>query len=738
MSLSLYLVALLWPSPSTDLAADSRLHSQIEARANAETFESLLTRLGETLGVELTASPKLDQDQIILHAKKQPAHKLLKKISDHFGWDWEKTKAGYRLVQSGKEETREKLAAIQQSIHPIQRDAQKAALTLKGIQSADPEKRMSELRELLQKPSAGDAESLTPDEMKKRSSMMEGIRTLRHELDPMAQLCLAAMAALTQKDAMMLEEYGRLVFALAPKPLQLPMSPYARSFVPAAVVHRGTETPVLATLDFALVAEDNPLGIWVRRRFAADDVTNVRVEVSAQSPIRAGASSAGLVAKAVIVGHDGAQLALCEDVRPFPLSGPDEGASRPLRGPQPGDPAGFNDPIASLRSLESLMDAVMPVRGSEAMAWLGQRIESQSAEHPYERCGAVLLDLAEMYEASFISDTSENLSPRMVRWIQGRTPRMLLESVSQIARLDMTVDKEWVSLRTKDWELARQFHVPPKTHNELARLYRTQGFSLGLASDALSKLNRRQALSLSWDSSMPKFASTIRGNKRAGYYALSLYSGLAAADKLALHQERRLAYGALSPMAREKFSALLLALDWGSEFRSSLNPDEDDDSVSSTIMRDRWAVTDLPVRDMLAGFDSEITERLTNGIPTSATIDFQTWDSPAVSIFVGERPPVALPLLDVAHALAFVNDTTVPLRFRPAISQKLAVSLSVSDSLSRGLILQFVQHDVTKQPTSFEGLDLALRTLIQKKINRIRGEDGSVTSTESVLQQTDR
>ncbi|MFN8139458.1 MAG: hypothetical protein U0R49_06645 [Fimbriimonadales bacterium] len=618
---------LLTTFGSVDLAKDTRLSKPIDVRAEAEMIGELLPRLSETLKVKLEAAPSVSQHLIILLAKQRPAHEILTKISTHFGWEWEKTKDGYRLLQSEKSKREEQKRVEDTILQPYTKTQEKIKNLTKPFEPSEIEAKREELANLQKQErefsEAYEANGAQPsDETLRKILQFEKSREeIRVRLDPVSRMCEAFFTGLSRTELLGLDESKNIVFGLNPTALQAPMPLAVRFAVGEAVQHlisNGVDTQTLLATPIEDQEKLLARSPRVKHRFSAADVKNVILKISVQNSDPRYATFVMPEAKFEVIGADN-EILYQQRLSLVTYEGPWRESE-----PTPKFDETLDQRLPQTVELDELRGKDMWV---EECKWLRVVPFSKHSKIDYLNLNAASqLAVAESINQNFIGDAHDQygfshsiaLAP---------TPRAAMRELSDGAKLDLRVENGWLTNKATMYEYLRATDLP----RQLVRKTRDALCDADAVDIGMLAMLVATSSDLQLRSPLPYFLLDTFGHQPFDLNLrlcslLRTYHFSTASQKLALKSGQPLQRQLMSPFAQRQFDRFCTLSEWQSGFlrEERFYANTEAASYSKTV----WtglALNTIPG----VTYTYELSQWFPQGIPGAATFSIALWKEPA-------------------------------------------------------------------------------------------------------------
>lgn len=226
--------AVLVQEPVTD-----PLDKPVTIRADVAQMAVVAEELTKQVGISIEVSPKLRDELVILHVKERPAREVLFHLASHFGLEWEKTTRGYRLVQPPSSEAEEKRLLEESILKRMKTFQEQAKKELERISKANKEEIEKKLEEIQKKIDEIENQALegeeSPEAFRSRWAVLRPLyeerRALEERLNPYNRLIYSLVVSLSSQQLLELERRHRLVFSTRPTRAQYAYPPSAQNVV---------------------------------------------------------------------------------------------------------------------------------------------------------------------------------------------------------------------------------------------------------------------------------------------------------------------------------------------------------------------------------------------------------------------------------------------------------------------------------------------------------------------------
>lgn len=433
------------------LLHEPNLAHVITARAEAETVGEFLKRIGEETKVRLSASSGVADDVIILYAK-APAREVLDRIAMHFEWTWIEDDAGFILVQSRAQRSKEVVDREELILRPYLRWQQRAKgyLKTKNENHAELTSLIEQNRNLLD---SYQEEYYSDDQVRRKAwsdkyrDLESKIAALARGLSPTWSVTDELIASLTKQDLLDLDRLSRLVFAAPNTSWQRPFKPnvstVSRELLKAWISVpdsrlRGPEREYFDALDWPHAWSEN-----------AGEAVGVRVVLKPYSfPTTPDDRYLPVETTLSLLGTNGSEFARAYmSDRLTRRRAAVESARRPLTKDR------FDELLRVSAQLKEANenDSKRLLKGST----LQQFLTSNSKVHPFAGTARIIVELATAAGVNIVSDCYQTR-----RWLSQRpvplgTARGALDALARAMESEWTSDGDWVQVRSKYWQIMK-------------------------------------------------------------------------------------------------------------------------------------------------------------------------------------------------------------------------------------------------------------------------------------------
>jgi hypothetical protein len=692
------------------LDAEPKLAVAVTLTSAAESVLSVCKHLSDKTGAQIEPSKALADDLVILYADAIPARDLMSRLASHFGWTWTRDGTILRLTQS-EDSKKAESASMRESILRGYRSSQAVARkALADAAKSDPEataKRIAELDAQIANLSgdpAGDTE-FDPVKYKQIAPLYEERARLLEQSDPAIALANTVFASLSDDKLLELDRRGRLVFSYRPTQWQYPFTQES-----AKMADR-----LIASLSRPPRLQDSPSvegeGVSVPASPPLDPrrVGTVRVELVSRSGRTFAPATAS--ANVVVIARDGSIL----DSNSAFLSQGSEDVETPPTGPTK---TRLDEPLQAPADLKQELSPT--TMGPQAFfKKISQFLTQGGRTDPLAPQAQVLCRIAAVAKVNLIADAYDShLAVMAESGFTGNSAAALFNSYSRMAQAVWTLDGNWVSVRTRDWALARAGTVP----RDIVFQYKDQFLSQsGLTIEQLAglagKVTNRQAGSFVTVLYAGFNWMTIADSEAlCGLYGMRLWDSLSQSQRGALSRGGTVPYFALSPASKSMLAEFL--------YRSSSSESIGDlGNFPGQYYGEGEGIStpDAPEPPSEAK-DTEITQLLPSGIPSNAFLTLEAKSMVGLAINM-EYDELRMPLIigvenyvDMRSAIRR-EDQPDPMginleNLRPAEIQTLRLKVNLAPGLTR----EFQAAGGAGLPLSTFGKLTSLPAEIQAKI----------------------
>lgn len=537
---------------------DPRLAAHVTLVAPAESVEKVLAEVGRQCGMTLEAAGAIEDDVVIAAVKDVSAAQFLSRLAEHFGWQWVKVGSTLRLDRSVEAAKVEERLADEARIRPfveLQRRLRGSHVELSPQERAQIETEINALQEKMGQL----AQAENQEAWQEHERLSKRHFSLTRKLEASARLIEQVVCDLSTEQLRAMVTRGRLVFSTKPTSAQLGMSAKAKQLA-AEHVQQAAERGLKQLRHMDAEGEHEA---QVRSSIFAQpsSATAVRVTLRAlegSGPGLVNREFSGISVDVAILGDSGEVLTSQGEWMDAGYSSSADAGAAPAS-EQPRTPfRAFEDPRfqqpldgqAGLKEQLSLF-AFPGEDFSAVIALIGHMTNLVNEGHdPIYPLAKVLTEAAKASGTYLLADGYDsNIIGCIVRRLSGRLKdlKSVLTEVCRAAGWSPSFQDNWLTLRTRDWALARRATVPRRLLRELVDLHQRQsGISVDQVADFVSRMSDQQAtapllgliLLESWPV-RPENVSLVRA-----------YATLGAVQKELLRQGEPLSFAAIAPGPR--------------------------------------------------------------------------------------------------------------------------------------------------------------------------------------------
>lgn len=589
-------------TPQADLSLDVRLKSAITVEASVKTMKEVLDDVAERTGVTLKVQDDLREDLITLYAKERPAHEVLTRIAQHFGWEWRKTENGYTLTQSAEAAERERKELEQEILKPFAEAKKRAQEHLQKSTPEELAKMRAELEELRKK-----IREMTDPDNEESYGVYERLYALEKATSTAAMLKSLFVTQMSSREYLELERLGKIVYSTHPTRLQRPMPRAVVERLPGLVQQLSVEPPFTFGSELVEFRVERPL-------FSPSEVVAVRAVVKSNlyDLTFVGFRGNRLNISFQILGPDGRILHEVTYVGPFSEAfvGLDEESAAPeQQAERPRDlPKRFEEAWTPPEGVKRL---VLVRAGDDDVVHADLMAKMYSGDEPLRVLGDVLIEFAKAMNVCLISDAYDTHFAGGFGYggVSVDTPALFLNSFARSVEQRWTYAEPWVGLRTQPYALARASTMPRSALRSLLKEKKEMGgITFDTLASVIAKLTDRQATSLAM--AFPLFSAILFGTglDLSGISFCRMWGSLSPVLKETLKQGGVIWRDLLPGDARAHLDRYLYLVE--------------EEPLNLSLYTDDFArLTDSVVeRTFAAGADKEFTQRFPNGVPRGAEI----------------------------------------------------------------------------------------------------------------------
>lgn len=609
--------------------SDPALEKQISVRADAEPIHTVVARIGKETGVKVFANSAVGQDRIILFAKDLPAKDILKKISDHFEWDWRLTKDGLELWQTPGQKVAEGKALQLAILTEMRRWRQQSIVAMKTQQGRATKEESERLRALaeqtvLQLEKYRDEYYGTPEQRRawseKQRKIVTESTTLSRKVSPSWQLYDHVVAELSDNELLLLESLGKLTIAYAPKGTQRPMSKAAQrksDVVLNSLVVDSVRTGV--EREFGKL-----MNVGANSEFSVEGTRNLKLHLSVIGPpilLRRGMPVASTGTLVVVDSELNRTARLGFSDRPVNSVPPRRQTDEKV------DPDQKRDRLDEpLEANEALKNALTIDSGTGLAKIQKETLERflTLAETTFRSHGTavVLNELACSAKVNFISDCYEVNRLDSIRTVNLATPRRAFQTLAKSNNEEFAFDRDWVSFRDPNPAIGRAYSIPSDALLAM-RDALLQPFTLETSAKAISLLTDRQ-IETNWlqTETFARWGFPLRSRDKT-ISLLRFWAAMSPGAKRTLLTGKPVLLSSLSKACFEHLWTFLDAQT--NDFDGAQNFGPTTDKADYEWSKENWGSNENFRRDR------DLNELFPNGIHPQASISFRQSQGWAVS-----------------------------------------------------------------------------------------------------------
>jgi hypothetical protein len=528
----LFLAAVLAPSEPADLTTDPRLSKPIDICANAEAAPALCERLGKAAGVTLTASPAIKDDLVILYAPKRPAAEVMKKVAEHFDWEWTANGDGYELRPTAtfwKEIKNWPLEHALSERGTRAADARKHRAEWEAIDFAAELRTCAQLERRIQ-----DLEGLKDAERAKElEALASKLRSHDFRAQPFATFANSFMADMPNS-GLVEATNGRVVYSTHPKGIQRPLSEAMRANLSRLLNRLGMQQRLMRQLRPREGQQREPMFTSPPSHDLAQ-VAQVRVVVGSGSLVEAFLlDSEGYVLNILASCAGGSPPSLTD---PFRDESPESFSSGAINDTRLTSPLSWAPPPSEWSSSTS-----------QSSKWLQEA--ASAGVDPLCRTAGDLTSLAKAGGVCLVADAYD--SALGVGYEDPHDLKTALDQYSRTTDSHYDLTDGWVALRTDRWLYERSRQIPRDilfatvTHFE-----RQGGLTFDQQAEFVSKLADYQC-----KSDLPRLMTMYLDDSNVALYRF--WGALPSATRSMLRSGVPIAYTSLPANAKPSFANYLV------------------------------------------------------------------------------------------------------------------------------------------------------------------------------------
>ncbi len=603
-----------------ELSSDARLQKPIDIRAEAESVGALIPSIGKQLNVALDPSASIKGDLIILYAKQKPAYQILQKIASHFGWEWQKSGEGYKLVQTEKAKKEEQAKLDEQLTAPYKQFQKTCKSALDDAAAFSDETLAKEIQnvqaqlEALSKSGTAGGVHGADDldsPVWKAQQRLTYLRTLNN---PIATLTRKVVAEMSPTDLRFVRDHERIVFSTLPTAWQRPFPEGVESQIAKAVTQASQQSEDRRALSFERL-----------RTFTPDDVKTVRVEISAK---RSGADrSLNCERRFVLTAQDGSVLAESSDY---------DYVSAPASPPQADVP---NDDRLTKQIDQSAFIAPFRDDPKKMLELVGSTAASASKPDSKEDLlhlfGEKLTAIAEAADVALIADCYDAYVISNYYPLSKRTAKENLDLVGGRNLFRWNLSGDWIQLRSPIWQLRRYETVPREVLRKFNDGESFATVSLGTLIDVSTALNDAQVWSPIWVFVCPSWWQNLFGSGLRPVYVLRAVAQMSAIQRTEFIRGRPFYGRELPPTAAPFLNEVVYRTKWGNGFVGSMDSPVAEPAEKEYVNREwnglvpnadgTYSSSDIPKWK-----DFEITQLLPEGSTAGVLLSCKAIEVPGV------------------------------------------------------------------------------------------------------------
>lgn len=591
---------------------DERFDKLITFRSDALMMEDFLKDLSETLEVQLKCTTDIEEDFIIMFAKDIPAREGLKKISEHFGWDWKKENDVFLLYRSEeykKQEEKERDNQILSVYRGLTDEAKKRYTEPKEI-SEEIWKQHHEITNKYHHSVKSNIESggnPPPEVSDAYFQSLEAINPIKYLRD-------AVISEMTNELWMELDKNGRMVFAYNPTKAQKRMGAKARQatewYVNQMISREARQHYQMSGLPHMLRIHE----LYENPQFS--DIANVRLVIKNETPVFDRKMLPMHFVYAEIIDKEGRLVVRTwfptHTILPSELDAPVEKQIT-----TEGNTNYLNNLFVLTPELEKAFEISSGMESFYSDMYLQYMLlESKLGEKRgrWNVTGYIINEIARAGNFHVIADAYNSFFRRVLRSFPQSSYSRILSILGLYQNWQWTVKDKWAMARTEDWQLARASSAPKKKLFHLRdQVIRSGGLSLVDLGEFYLNIDDRKAVAaplnqFTWNSQSHVMSMDVF----SGIYLLRGVASMNLIEREQLHKNNRIPFSNLNVSTRSFFnqSVLLKGFEPPSfmldEYRFS--PEYEGD------------ITDEETR-MFDVMDNEITQLYPNGLPVHAFLN---------------------------------------------------------------------------------------------------------------------
>ncbi|HWP31272.1 MAG TPA: hypothetical protein VNK96_06080 [Fimbriimonadales bacterium] len=645
MLLTFLVGTVLLQEPVADL-----LDKPVTIRADVAQIAVVAGELTKQLGISIEISPKLRDELVILYAKERPAKEVLHRLASHFGWEWEKTARGYRLVQFPSSEAEEKRLldeSLLKRMKTYQEQAKKELERISKTNKEEIEKKLEEIRKKIDEieNQAPEGEE-SPEAFRSRWAILRPLyeeqRALEERINPYNRLVYSLIVSLSPQQLLELERRHRLVFSTRPTRAQYAYPPSAQNVV-ASVLNEIIELQKIELAEQQKYIEQRKAQArgdedviveapWGVKVFEMKDVAAVRVVLNAPE---LGRENGLMNTEVKILGINGDIL--LEETRTVANS--DKVTSKiPFLDYEVSDDKPQNTenkevlkkeenqtsiqdqldkPLDSERFEKARGNANFPFPVPVPSADIANFLKPGSTVDPLSPVGFFLNEAASQSDVALIADAYDSyMEVPLPVGNDIKTARKLFDAYGKSTDCEWKFENGWVTIRNREWALARAFSVPRNILFSIRDAYFTQcGLNFEQMAWLASSITDRQVTSPVLMFTAGPWFWEMGDSEGLGF--LRMWANLSPVQKKRLIEGGMLLFTDLNPIAKNHLSEYIYrkgSIDNGPDF-AQMFFEEDFDEASKELQRDVGAITfDMNMTD------TEVTQILPDGVPPGTEI----------------------------------------------------------------------------------------------------------------------
>jgi len=753
MVLAFVMGAALLQEPATD-----PLDKPVTIRADVARIAFVTEELSKQIGIPIEVAPKLRDELVILYAKERPGREVLMRLASHFGWEWEKTAGGYRLVQSPSSEFEEKRLleeSILKRMKSCQEQVKKELAKIANTNKEEIEKKLEEIQkkiEEIQSQALQGEES--PEQYRNRWASLHPLYEERRELEgrinPYRRLVCSLFVSLSSQQLLELEKRGRLVFSTRPTNTQYAFPASLQSEISGFIVgiiemqKKVAERWEYIERQKTQAKEEDDVvqmpSVWGVKVFGLKDVSAVRIVLRSPS-LRNGN---GMDAKVSVLGTKG-ELLMEESCFVPDIGRNDNQVEEPTTKVFDTEPRNKSEETQNgkenrnpLRDeLDKRLDSdrfekawvhskrldIFPIRTID----IANLFKPGSSVDPLSPFGIMLNEAASQSGVALIGDAYDVYSEApLPAGNDVLTARKLFDAYGKSTNCEWKFEDGWVTIRNREWAFARAHSVPRDVLFTVRdTCFKQCGLNFEQTAWLASSLNERQASSPLMILIAGPAWEMIERYEDLSF--LRMWANLSPVQKGNLRAGGMLSFSDLNPIAKNCLWDYLYRKESLVNERA-YHPFVDFGFFDEKIVADLRADVSVDMQTT----DTEVTQLLPNGIPPGSEIhlDIKRRESLATILKIEELGGVEFPFVLPTKVFAEIEEwassgmsvddffTVEKDRLKPATAEMWRFELILFPGTKTETSFISTYSDPSYAFGTFESLPLEL----QKRVAQLREE----------------